>query len=73
MILFKKKLEKCLLFLTFFLSLGGSFKALITNDEADGNTSILACLFCTVNLTVILKPFQSPVLLAISSDIFFGA
>jgi hypothetical protein len=31
--------------LTFFLSLGGSLRHLMTNEEADGNTSILACLF----------------------------
>jgi hypothetical protein len=62
-----------LLFLTFFLSLYGSLRALMTKADADGTTSILACLFWTVNLTVILKPFQSVVPLAISSEIFFGA
>jgi hypothetical protein len=59
--------------LTFFLSLGASLRALITSDDADGTTAIVACLFLMVSLTVILKPFQSPVFLAISSDIFFGA
>jgi hypothetical protein len=45
----------------------------MTSAEADGTTSILATLFWTVSLTVILKPFQSVVPLAISSEIFLGA
>ncbi|RNA41442.1 60S ribosomal L12 [Brachionus plicatilis] len=61
------------MFFTFFLSLGASFKALMTKEDADGTTEILACLFWMVNLTVIRRPFQSPVFLAISSEIFFGA
>lgn len=61
-----------LLFLTFFLSLGGSFNALIIKAAALGTTSILACLFCTISLTVIRRPFHSPVALAMSSPIFFG-
>merc|ERR1719481_1948403 len=40
--------------------------------EADGTTSIAACLFWMVNLTVILRPFQSPVALAMSSPTFLG-
>jgi len=45
---------------------------LITNDEAEGTTEIVATLFWIVNLTVILRPFQSDVALAISSPTFFG-
>ena len=58
--------------LTFFLSRGGSFKALIIKEAALGTTSILACLFCMVSLQVIFKPFQSPVFFWMSSPIFFG-
>ena len=118
-----------LLFLTFFLSRGGSFRALMIRAEADGTTSIYnkensslppplqenwcsvnhhhpnsetissnslnqnrsekwkrydkqthyasflhtaACLFWMVSLTVILRPFQSPVALAMSSPTFLG-
>lgn len=32
-------------FLTFFLSRGGSLRALITNDDAEGTTEIVATLF----------------------------
>ena len=35
-------LPLCLMFLTFFLSLGGSFKALIIKAAAEGTTSTLA-------------------------------
>lgn len=59
-------------FLTFFLSRGGSLRALITNDDAEGTTEIVATLFWIVNLTVILRPFQSDVALAISSPTFLG-
>lgn len=58
--------------LTFFLSLGGSFRALMSREAALGTTSTLACLFWTVNFTVIFSPFQSPVFFCISSPIFFG-
>jgi len=58
--------------LTFFLSRGGSLSALITKDEAEGTTEIVATLFWIVNLTVIFKPFQSDVALAISSPTFLG-
>ena len=65
--------KNLLLFLTFFLSLGASLRARMTKADADGNTAIVAALFCTVSCTVILKPFQSPVDLAMSSEIFLGA
>ena len=58
--------------LTFFLSLGGSFRAFMINDDAEGTTSTLACLFWITSLTVIFRPFQSPVALAMSSPTFFG-
>ena len=60
------------LFLTFFLSRGGSFKALTIKEAADGTTEMVAFLFWMVKQTVILSPFQSPVALAISSPTFFG-
>ena len=63
---------ECLMFFSFFRSLGGSFKARITRDEADGTTDTAACRFWIVSLTVTLRPFQSPVALAISSPTFFG-
>jgi len=65
-------LPSCLMFLTFFRSLGGSFKALMIKDEADGTTETWACRFWMVNLTVTFKPFHSLVFLQISSPIFFG-
>lgn len=58
--------------LTFFLSLGGSFRLLMRSEEALGTTSTLAWRFCTTSLTVIFRPFQSAVPLAMSSPIFFG-
>ena len=64
--------NKYSLFLTFFLSRGGSFKALTIREAADGTTEIVACLFWIVRHTVIFNPFQSPVALAISSPTFLG-
>lgn len=61
-----------ILFFCFFLSLGGSFNALMIRAAAVGTTSTLAWRFCTVSLTVTLNPFQSPVALAISSPTFLG-
>lgn len=61
-----------LLFLTFFLSRGGSFNALMISEAADGTTEMAAWRFWMVKHTVILRPFQSPVALAMSSPIFFG-
>ena len=61
-----------LLFFCFFLSLGGSLRALMIRAEAEGTTSIWACLFWMVSFTVILRPFQSPVALAMSSPTFLG-
>ena len=65
-------LPLCLMFLTFFLSRGGSFKALIIKAAAEGTTSTLAWRFWMVSLTVTFRPFQSWVALAISSPIFLG-
>jgi hypothetical protein len=61
-----------LLFFTFFLSRGGSFSAFTIKLAADGTTEIAACLFWIVKHTVIFKPFQSAVALAISSPTFLG-
>lgn len=66
------KLPLCLMFLTFFLSLGGSLRALMMREAADGTTLIVACLFWIVKQTVIFKPFQSAVALAMSSPTFLG-
>ena len=49
-----------------------TLSALITREEAAGTTSILACRFWTINFTVTRRPFQSAVLLAMSSPIFLG-
>ena len=65
-------LPLCLMFLTFFLSRGGSFKALMIRAAAEGTTSTLAWRFWMVNLTVTLRPFHSWVALAMSSPIFLG-
>merc|ERR1719282_2148259 len=54
-------LPLCLMFFTFFLSLGGSFKALMMRAAAEGTTVTVACLFWTFNWTVTFRPFQSPV------------
>ncbi len=59
--------------LTFFLSLGGSLRALMTRAAAEGTTETFAWRFCTVSLTVTRRPFQSfAVSLAMSSPIFLG-
>merc|ERR1712137_1514345 len=69
----KEMLPVCLMFFSFFLSLGGSLRALITRAAAEGITVQVACLFCTVSLTVTRRPFQSlAVALAMSSPIFLG-
>merc|ERR1719474_372279 len=65
-------LPLCLMFLTFFLSLGGSLRALMMRAAAEGTTLTLACRFWMVSWTVIFKPFQSWVALAMSSPIFLG-
>lgn len=56
----------------FFLSLGSSWRALMTRAEAGGTTAIWAFLFWMVSFTVILRPFQSPEALAISPSTAFG-
>merc|ERR1719504_469927 len=62
----------CLMFLTFFLSLGGSLRALMIRAAAEGTTEQVACLFWILSWTVTFRPFQSPVALAMSSPIFLG-
>merc|ERR1719430_180237 len=62
----------CLIFFTFLRSLCGSLRALIIIAAAEGQTAIVACLFCTVSCTVIFRPFHSWVDLAMSSPIFLG-
>merc|ERR1719288_637334 len=44
-------LPLCLMFFTFFLSLGGSLRALMMRAAAEGTTLTLACLFWMGNLT----------------------
>ena len=44
----------------------------MTMEAAEGTTSMVALRFCTVSLTVIFRPFQSKVALAMSSPIFLG-
>lgn len=68
----EKKNQFHLPFLTFFRSRGGSFNALMMSEAADGTTEMVAWRFWMVKHTVIFKPFQSPVALAMSSPIFFG-
>merc|ERR1719189_1809095 len=68
----KEMLPSCLMFLTFFLSLGGSLRALMIREEAEGTMLTWACLFWMVSLTVTLRPFQSLVALQMSSPIFLG-
>lgn len=63
---------ECLMFFSFFRSRGGSFRARMTREEADGTTETAACRFWMVSLIVTRRPFQSPVALAISSPTFLG-
>merc|ERR1719308_817075 len=65
-------MEMLPLCLMFFLSLGGSLRALMMRAAAEGTTLTLACLFWMVSLTVIFRPFHSEVALAMSSPIFLG-
>ena len=62
----------CLMFFCFFIFLSGSLRALMIRAEAEGTISIQACLFWIISFTVILRPFQSPVALAMLSHTFFG-
>ena len=55
---------------TFFRSLTGSFRALITRAAAEGMTDTFAILFCTLSLHVTRRPFHSlAVSFAMSSPI----
>jgi len=47
----------CLMFFSFFLSRGGSLRALITREDAEGTTETAACRFWMVSLTVTRRPF----------------
>lgn len=60
------------LFLTFLRSRGGSFRALMMREAAVGTTETVATRFWMRSWTVIFRPFQSPVALAISSPTFLG-
>lgn len=66
------RLPLCLMFFCLLRSLGGSFRALMMREAADGTTEIVACLFWIVSCTVIFRPFQSLVALAMSSPTFLG-
>ena len=59
-------------FLTFLRSRGGSFRALMIREAALGTTSTRAWRFWTTSFTVIFSPFQSAVVLAMSSPTFLG-
>ena len=48
---------ECLMFFSFFRSRGGSFRALMTRDEAEGTTDTAACRFWMVKRTVTRRPF----------------
>jgi hypothetical protein len=47
----------CLMFFSFFRSRGGSFRALMTREEAEGTTETAACRFWMVSFTVTRRPF----------------
>ena len=47
----------CLMFFSFFLSRGGSLRALMTSEDADGTTETAACRFLIVRRTVTRRPF----------------
>lgn len=48
---------ECLMFFSFFRSRGGSFRALMTREDAEGTTETAACRFWIVSLTVTRRPF----------------
>lgn len=48
---------ECLMFFSFFLSRGGSLRALMTREDAEGTTETAACRFWIVSLTVTRRPF----------------
>ena len=47
----------CFMFFSFFRSRGGSFRALMTSEEAEGTTETAACRFWMVSFTVTRRPF----------------
>lgn len=47
----------CLMFFSFLRSRGGSFRALMTREEAEGTTETAACRFWMVSFTVTRRPF----------------
>ncbi len=47
----------CLIFFSFLRSRGGSFRALMTSEEAEGTTETAACRFWIVSFTVTRRPF----------------
>eukprot|EP00128_Syssomonas_multiformis_P004824 Colp12_sorted_trinity150504_noHs@1238 len=65
-------LPLCLMFLTFFLSLGGSLSSLRIMAEAVGTMVGVATRFTTLRRTMTLMPFHSMVAFWISSPTFLG-
>merc|ERR1719195_1235486 len=66
------RLPLCLMFLVFFLSRRGSFRALITRLVALGSTSTFAWRFWIESRTVTRMPFHWLVPLTMSSPTFLG-
>lgn len=62
----------CLIFFLLLFVSWWFFEGFDDQDKGKGTTSIWVCLFWIVNFTVILRPIQSPVALAISSQTVFG-
>ena len=56
----------CFIFFSFFLSRGGSFRALMTKEDAEGTTDTAACRFWIVSLTVTRRPFY--IILSLRND-----
>ena len=48
---------ECLMFFSFLRSRGGSLRARMTSDEAEGTTDTAACRFWIVSLIVTRRPF----------------
>lgn len=58
--------------LTFLRSRGGSLRARMMSEDAEGMTSTRACLFWMISFTVTLRLFQSEVAFMMSSPTFLG-
>lgn len=59
---------ECLMFFSFLRSRGGSLRALMTSEEAEGTTETAACRFWMVSLMVTRRPFC----LVSEADILWG-